>query len=87
MAFQDLVKHPLWFDDGSIVIIVENTGFRVHRTLLASHSEVFRQMFSLPQPETPAEGLIEDCSIVRLAQDRVQDISVILSILYDPTLR
>ncbi|KAJ7257556.1 hypothetical protein B0H12DRAFT_1049457 [Mycena haematopus] len=35
----------LWFSDGTVVILVENKMFRVHRTILAARSSVFRDMF------------------------------------------
>ncbi|GJJ10916.1 hypothetical protein Clacol_005144 [Clathrus columnatus] len=46
--------HDLWFDDGSIVLRANNptTLFRVHRAMLARHSEVFRNMFAIPQPQS-----------------------------------
>lgn len=48
---ETLVRHPtLWLDDGNVVLVVENTGFRVHRGILSKHSDVFRDMFSVPQP-------------------------------------
>jgi hypothetical protein len=40
----------LWFDDGSIILQVETTQFRVHRTVLSTNSGIFRDMLSVPQP-------------------------------------
>ncbi|CCM06578.1 uncharacterized protein FIBRA_08856 [Fibroporia radiculosa] len=40
-----------WFEDGNIVLGVETTAFRVHRSLLSRSSDVFRDMFDIPQPE------------------------------------
>ncbi|KAF8958238.1 hypothetical protein BDZ97DRAFT_1842464 [Flammula alnicola] len=40
-----------WLYDGSIVLSVQNTLFRVHQTILANHSEVFADLFTIPQPE------------------------------------
>ncbi|KAG6864195.1 hypothetical protein C0991_011627 [Blastosporella zonata] len=39
-----------WLHDGSIVLSVEGTLFRVHQTILTHHSEVFADLFLLPQP-------------------------------------
>ena len=39
-----------WFDDGNVVLQVESTLFRVHRSILSMRSEVFQGMFSVPQP-------------------------------------
>ena len=53
MALEGINRHPdLWYGDGTVILIAESTGFRVYQGLLAKHSEVFRDMFSLPQPVT-----------------------------------
>ena len=43
--------HKLYFDDGNIVIAASDLRFRVHTGILGHHSEVFKDMFSIPQPE------------------------------------
>ena len=43
--------HKLYFDDGNIVIAASDLRFRVHTGILGYHSEVFKDMFSIPQPE------------------------------------
>jgi hypothetical protein len=75
-------RSEYWFDDGSVVIQAEYTQFRVHRTLLARHSSVFRDMFSVPQPIANSELLVEGCSVVHLS-DSKQDIEYVISALYD----
>ncbi|TFK22943.1 hypothetical protein FA15DRAFT_747138 [Coprinopsis marcescibilis] len=40
----------VWYEDGNIILQAEKTQFRVHKSILAAHSEVLRDMFSLPQP-------------------------------------
>lgn len=46
---QGMHKHEtLWFEDGNIVIITGNIGFRVYRGVLARKSAVFRDLFNLP---------------------------------------
>ncbi|KAH9829579.1 uncharacterized protein C8Q71DRAFT_843674 [Rhodofomes roseus] len=39
-----------WYDDGNIIFVAQNVGFRVYKGILAAKCEVFRNMFSLPQP-------------------------------------
>lgn len=57
----------LWFDDGSVALQVESSQFTVHRSMLSSHSAVFRDMFGVPQPSVANEGdVIEGCPVVRL---------------------
>ncbi|KAG8715675.1 hypothetical protein FRC09_016419 [Ceratobasidium sp. 395] len=66
------VRDPeYYFEDGSTIFLVENTLFKIHRSLLTPRSEVFGSMFALPnQPNaaTPTfftiEGLCDDIPIV-----------------------
>ncbi|OCH84256.1 hypothetical protein OBBRIDRAFT_741863 [Obba rivulosa] len=61
----------IWYEDGNVILVVENKAFRVYQGLLSRHSPVFRDMFKIPQPET-AES--EDrCPIVRLSGDTAAD--------------
>ncbi|TRM65717.1 hypothetical protein BD626DRAFT_397813 [Schizophyllum amplum] len=45
----------IWFDDGNVILQAENIQFRVHRGLLARHSSVFKDMFSMPQATASTE--------------------------------
>ncbi|QRV97389.1 The BTB (BR-C, ttk and bab)/POZ (Pox virus and Zinc finger) domain [Ceratobasidium sp. AG-Ba] len=45
-----------YFEDGSIVIRVEHILFKIHRSLLASHSELFEGMFQIPVPQDSKES-------------------------------
>lgn len=73
----------LWFDDGNVVLVAEKTGFRVHRSVLARHSDVFRDMFLISQPEPPLNDEAKGCPIVPLVDDGAEDVATILGILYD----
>ena len=42
----------LWFDDGDVALVADNTHYRLHASLLACHSTRFRTMFL----ETKVEG-------------------------------
>ncbi|KAL1742703.1 hypothetical protein HDZ31DRAFT_42657 [Schizophyllum fasciatum] len=70
-----------WYDDGSIVLHAENTLYRVHKSLLSLHSEVFADMLSVPQPID--EDQLEGCHIVRLHGDTAADWQKLLIILYN----
>ena len=39
-----------WFDDGSVILLVQDVEFRVYRGILERHSPVLREMFSLRSP-------------------------------------
>jgi BTB/POZ domain len=73
----------VWFDDGSIVLCVEKNLFRVHRTILCSHSEIFSDMFGLPRPLPVDEHMIEGCPVVWLP-DRACDVEQLLKAMYNP---
>jgi hypothetical protein len=76
------IRHEsLWFDDGSIVLCVEHTLFRVHRTILCKHSEIFSDMLKIPQ--TTSDTTIEGCTVVSLP-DKAVDFVDLLKVLYDP---
>ena len=84
MALEGISRHPdLWFHDGTVILIAESTGFRVYQGLLAKHSEVFRDMFSLPQPTAVASETYEGCPIVHLVDDTAEEIAEVMKILYD----
>lgn len=74
------IQSDIWFDDGSVILQAESTQFRVHRTMLARHSSVFRDIFHGPQPHD--ESLIEGCPIIPLS-DSAEDIRLALIALYD----
>ncbi|KAJ7932795.1 hypothetical protein B0H13DRAFT_2263093 [Mycena leptocephala] len=71
----------LWFEDGNIVIQAGNSLYRVFRGILATHSSVFKDMLSFPQP--PDSELVEGCSLVRLL-DSDREVTPFLKALFDP---
>lgn len=82
MALRGIENHPdLWFEDGNVVLIAEYTGFRVFKGVLARYSEVFRDMFQIPQPIHPEESF-DGCPVVHLAGDRAEEVAIVLDILF-----
>jgi len=75
-------RSPTWFEDGNIVLRAENIEYRVHRSVLASHSCIFKDMFSVPQPPPESQETVEGCAVIRLS-DSSEDISNLLFLLYD----
>ncbi|KAF8200006.1 hypothetical protein K438DRAFT_1717457 [Mycena galopus ATCC 62051] len=75
-----------WFHDGSIVILVDSLMFRVHQTVLSTHSEVFAGLFILPQPPSGTKGqeMIEGCHVVQL-HDNADDFVDMLKGIYNPS--
>ncbi|TFY54161.1 hypothetical protein EVJ58_g9022 [Rhodofomes roseus] len=76
----------VWYSDGSVVLVAEKTAFRVHGTILATHCEIFKDMFAMPQPVTPDPNAetYEGCQVLRL-QDSSTDLKHFLKTIYDFT--
>lgn len=74
------MKSSFWFADGNIVIVAGLTAFKVHRGQLERHSEIFRDLFSIPQPTE--QELMDGCPCVQL-YDPPQDVLYLLMALYD----
>ena len=78
---QPYPRGSIWLDDGNILVVSEQgTAFRVLRSILSRDSDVFRDMFMIPQPED-AEKL--DGSPVVHLSDTTRDLEHILSALFD----
>lgn len=80
-----------WFEDGNIVLLAQvedpasqNTtiAFKVHRGVLARHSEVFQSMFEVAQAEPDGADVADNCPVVRM-YDRPTELSALVRALYD----
>ncbi|KDQ17856.1 hypothetical protein BOTBODRAFT_171570 [Botryobasidium botryosum FD-172 SS1] len=69
-------RHPeYYFHDGSVIILVEDTLFKVHRSMLVKDSSIFGSMFSLPPPESNGkqfEGQSDDNPLVLQGETAVR---------------
>ncbi|KAI0800659.1 hypothetical protein C8Q74DRAFT_433008 [Fomes fomentarius] len=73
----------LWFEDGNVVVLAQQTAFRVHRGVLSRHSDTFSGLFTLPQPADPTRiESLDGCPIVRVP-DSSHDFKHMLNVLYD----
>ncbi|KAG8941570.1 hypothetical protein FRC04_004151 [Tulasnella sp. 424] len=45
-----------WYDDGNIVLLVQDTAFRLFQGILIKRSQVMKDMLGLPQPPAPIEA-------------------------------
>ena len=68
-----------WLEDGNVVLVAQRTAFRVLRSILSECSEIFRDMFAVPQP--PDGETLEGCPVVQLS-DAKQDVEFVLSVLF-----
>ncbi|KAH8114970.1 hypothetical protein DFH11DRAFT_1590720 [Phellopilus nigrolimitatus] len=95
--------HPsLWISDGNIVLSAnKNSGtehessksevlFRVHKGVLARHSQVFAGMFTLPEVSEFAPGVRKNANEMYegvpfiVMPDSADEIEAMLHVLYDP---
>ena len=65
------LSSDFWFEDGSIVVVVDNVAFRIHQSLLSHHSNVFAGLFTVPQPpnhdNNEGNDMMDDCPMVHLS--------------------
>ncbi|KDQ58407.1 hypothetical protein JAAARDRAFT_68904 [Jaapia argillacea MUCL 33604] len=82
-------RHPsLYFEDGSVVLLLPSTdeslvAYRVHRSLLSAHSEVFADLFTVPSPAVPEK--YDGVPLVKLS-DNAQDMEHFLNCIYVPRI-
>ena len=69
-----------YFNDGNIILLAEDTIFRVHKGLLILHSGYFEKLLSVPQ-ERDAE-IVDGCPLVSL-DDKAVPIEQLLELIYD----
>ncbi|KAJ7624452.1 hypothetical protein FB45DRAFT_1086079, partial [Roridomyces roridus] len=75
------VRSPdVWFDDGTIILQAENTLFRAYRGVLAAQSSIFRDTFSIPQPEE--QETFDGCLVVKV-HDSAPDFRLFLLATHD----
>lgn len=72
-------RATLWFDDGNFVLQTETKQYRLHRSVLGAHSLVFRDMFSVPQPEN--QETLDGCPVVNVT-DLSADWDALLTVMY-----
>lgn len=64
----------LWLSDGNVVLATNTYLFRVHKSVLAMRSSVFRDMFGLPSTHDEASGAHE---IVGIAPELCDGIPIV----------
>jgi hypothetical protein len=70
----------VWYDDGNLLIKVETTLFKVHRSILASRSTVFESMLASIQQS--GSSRLEQCPIITLHADSSKDMVHALKAIY-----
>lgn len=83
----DIREHDeeLWYPDGNIILVARGVAFRVYRGWLAARSEVFKDLFSFPQPKGPGICSNDGCPIVAV-YDSPEDLRYFLrALMFGPT--
>ncbi|TCD61853.1 hypothetical protein EIP91_007822 [Steccherinum ochraceum] len=72
----------VWLNNGNVMLVAENTAFKVYRGILCQHSKTFEKLLSSP----PAEDVkpIDGCTVYCL-DDSAQDLQRVLSALFSKT--
>ncbi|KAF7298004.1 hypothetical protein HMN09_01021400 [Mycena chlorophos] len=79
-----ITRSEIWHTDGTVVLQAQRTQFRVHWGLLTMHSSVFKDIYTLPQPNV-AGVAVEGCPVVEVHDDS-GDWKHLLEVLYDGTI-
>ena len=80
---QVLQRSRFWFDDGNVILQAQNIQCRVHRSMLSLHSNVFKDVFNMPQPTDTMSILnVGGCPVIALS-DEANDLEYVLSIFYE----
>ena len=66
-----------------MVIVAGTAAFRVHTSILSRHSEIFQNMFGVPQPALPDPSDVFDGQPVVHVSDSAHDFKQLLGMLYD----
>jgi DNA-directed RNA polymerase subunit L len=84
MSTLTLKRGDPWFPDGNLILASEDhTAFKVHRGILARHSEIFQGMFDIPHPELLSESEVyEGCPIITM-YDKGIELANLVKALYD----
>ncbi|KAJ6529617.1 hypothetical protein B0H19DRAFT_1082732 [Mycena capillaripes] len=77
------LRSAIWYSDGSVVLQAETTQFRVHASILAAGSSVFKDMFEVAQAPNNVDSQVDGCPLVQLYDDKPQDVEFVLLALYD----
>ncbi|KIJ56892.1 hypothetical protein M422DRAFT_773635 [Sphaerobolus stellatus SS14] len=82
-SFDDLKRSSIcYLEDGNIVLAVEETAFRVHRSVFSKHSDVFRDMFLNAVPPQEEGRTYDGCPVIELT-DHAEDVATLLKSIYE----
>lgn len=80
---------PLWHADGNVILKTTSHLFRMHKSVLARESSVFRDMFAIPGPQDQEDGangaqeLYEGIPVVPMVDDDDDEILYLVRTIYE----
>ena len=77
----DCQSEDFWFDDGNIIIRVEDDLFRVHSSLLRTKSPYFSRLLS-PENDDPDREVIDGCKVYQVEGGNACYFAAVLDGLY-----
>ncbi|KAJ7622199.1 hypothetical protein FB45DRAFT_753136, partial [Roridomyces roridus] len=78
-----IIRSKVWYSDGSVVLQAEMTQFRVHNSILAASSTVFKDMFEVGHAPGDDDSKVDGQPLVHLYDDNANDVELVLMALYD----
>ncbi|CAK5284137.1 unnamed protein product [Mycena citricolor] len=83
---EQVARGEPWMEDGNVCLVTADsdkpTAFKVHRSVMARHSEIFESMFMVPQPPSEVVETAEGCQVVRM-WDPPQELASLIEAIYD----
>ncbi|KAL1692009.1 hypothetical protein GGG16DRAFT_52374 [Schizophyllum commune] len=79
---QPIVRSPIWFTDGNIVLQAQSVQFKFYQNLLAEYALFFKDAFEIPQPAHGAD-VVEGCLVVKLPES-AEDVEYMLNFMLKP---
>ncbi|KAG8977767.1 hypothetical protein FRB90_008703 [Tulasnella sp. 427] len=73
-----------YYDDGNIVLLVEDYVFRLFRSVLARRSEVLKDLFASLQPQTSSSPITLDGLSIIVLRDSTTDFAAFLDFVHPP---
>lgn len=73
-------EEDVWFEDGNIVLVAQDTPFLVHKSVLATKSDVFRDTFSVARAE--CDEMLDGIPILRLADGWIDVRNMLVAIYH-----
>ncbi|KAJ7610527.1 hypothetical protein FB45DRAFT_1038093 [Roridomyces roridus] len=78
-----ITRSSIWYFDGSVVLQAETTQFRVHRSILAASSAIFKDMLGVHHAPSEKETTVDGEPLVQMHDDKAKDVELVLLALYD----